>query len=72
MDEETVVITASEAESLEDHLEYYIFQAVRDNPDFDNINCLCNLVHVYEKCHEVAERRRTNRLFGLTESGAGE
>ena len=58
MNEEAVIITASEAESLEDHLEYYIFQAVRDNPDFDNINCLCNLVHVYEKCRDLAKKAR--------------
>lgn len=72
MDENSVIITASEAESLEGHLEYYIFQNIRDDADFDNMVCLCNLVHVYEKCHEVAERRRTNRLFGLMESGADE
>lgn len=58
MNEEIVIITASEAESLEDHLEYYIFQAVRDNLDFDNINCLCNLVHVYEKCRDLAKKAR--------------
>ena len=39
-------------------VEYYIFQSVRDNPDFDNINCLCNLVHVYEKCRDLAKKAR--------------
>lgn len=58
MDEEIVIITASEAESLEDHLEYYIFQSVRDNLDFDNIDCLCDLVHVYEKCRDLAKKAR--------------
>ena len=58
MDENIVIITASEAESLEDHLEYYIFQTVRDNLDFDNIDCLCDLVHVYEKCRDLAKKAR--------------
>ena len=58
MNEEIVIITASEAESLEDHLEYYIFQNIRDDVDFDNINCLCNLVHVYEKCRDLAKKAR--------------
>lgn len=48
-----VELTNDEAESLAEHLEFYLIQNIRDDVDFDNINCLCNLVHVYDKCKAV-------------------
>ena len=48
--DEVVVLTKQEAFSLANHLEYYIMQEVRDAPDYDNIDYLINLVHVYERC----------------------
>lgn len=50
-----VELTKSEAAALEDHLEWYIIQEIRDDADYDNMQRLVDLVHVYEKCNrEVA------------------
>lgn len=54
MDE--VKITNDEAASLANHLEYYIMQEVRDaGVDYDNLDYLINLVHIYEKCKKFAD-----------------
>lgn len=45
-----VKLNKDEAEALEDHLEWYIIQEIKDDADYDNIQRLVNLVHVYEKC----------------------
>ncbi|MBO4543568.1 MAG: hypothetical protein J5725_10360 [Bacteroidales bacterium] len=45
-----IEITNSEAASLKDLLDFYIFQAIRDDPDADNMVWLANLVHIWEKC----------------------
>lgn len=46
-----VELTPEEARSLEQHLEWYIIQEIKDSPDdYDSIGYLTNLVHVYEKC----------------------
>jgi hypothetical protein len=45
-----VELTKDEAEALEDHLEWYIIQEIKDDADYDNMQRLVSLVHVYEKC----------------------
>ena len=50
-----IEITESEAKSLFNHLEYYIIKEVQDDVDYDSMEYLSNLVHVYEKCKEVAD-----------------
>lgn len=46
-----VELTQEEAAILANHLEYYIIQEIKDSPDdYDSIDYLTNLVHVYEKC----------------------
>jgi len=45
-----VELTKDEAEALEDHLEWYIIQEIKDDADYDNMQRLVDLVHVYEKC----------------------
>ena len=48
-----IELTNEEARCLEQHLEWYIIQEVKDNPDYDSIEYLARLIHVYEKCKEV-------------------
>ena len=47
-----VELTKDEATCLKNHLEWYIIQEVKDDEDYDNIDFLCNLIHVYEKCKQ--------------------
>ena len=49
-----VELTKAEAESLALHLQIYLLQEVRDDPDYDNLDYLLNLVHIYERCKEAA------------------
>lgn len=43
-------LTPEEARTLEQHLEWYIIQEIKDDADYDSIGYLTNLIHVYEKC----------------------
>jgi len=45
-----VELTKDEAEALEDHLEWYIIQEIKDDADYDSIDYLTSLIHIYEKC----------------------
>lgn len=45
-----VELTKAEAETLKDHLGFYIIQEIKDDADYDNIDYLMNLIHIYEKC----------------------
>ena len=47
-----IELTKAEAEALKNHLEWYIIQEVKDDADYDNMQRLVSLVHVYEKCKE--------------------
>ena len=49
-----ITITAEEARSLEQHLDWYIIQEIKDCDDYDSIGYLTNLIHVYEKCKAVS------------------
>ena len=52
--DEVVVLTKPEAINLANHLEYYIMQEVRDaGEDYDNIDYLINLIHIYERCKKM-------------------
>lgn len=46
-----IELTKAEAEALKNHLEWYISQEVKDDTDYDNINYLTSLIHIYEKCN---------------------
>ena len=50
-----IELTREEAEALKNHLEYYIIQEIKDCSEYDSIDFLCNLIHVYEKCKEASE-----------------
>ena len=49
-----VILTHDEAECLKNHLEWYIIQEIKDDVDYDNIDFLCNMIHIYEKCKREA------------------
>lgn len=52
--DEVVVLTKQEAINLVNHLEYYIMQEIRDaGEDYDNIDYLINLIHIYERCKKM-------------------
>lgn len=50
-----VTLSKDEAEALYNHLDYYIVQEIKDDPEYDNIKYLLNLVHIYERCKEVSK-----------------
>ena len=56
-----VKLTKDEAEALEDHLEWYIIQEIKDDPDYDNMQRLVSLVHVYEKCKEEVDNAKEDQ-----------
>lgn len=45
-----VTLDKSEALNVAEMIEWHIFDRIRNDPDIDNINWLCDMVHVYEKC----------------------
>lgn len=50
-----IEITKDEAESLMEFIEVNIFDIIRNDPDFDSIEWLCNIASVYNKCKEGIE-----------------
>ena len=54
-----IELTDVEADALKNHLEWYIIQEIKDCAEYDSIDFLCNLVHVYEKCKEVTDNSTT-------------
>ena len=50
-----IEITKDEAESLVDFIEMNIFDMIRNDPDVDSIEWLCNIASVYRKCKEGDE-----------------
>lgn len=45
-----VTLTKEEAISLASHLEYYLLQEVRENPDYDNLDYFIQLCDIYKRC----------------------
>lgn len=50
-----IELTTEEAISLASHLEYYLLQEVRDNPDYDNLDYFIRLCDIYKRCKAVDE-----------------
>lgn len=50
-----IELTKAEAETLATHLEWYIIQEIKDDSDYDGIDYLIRLIHVYEKCKEKSK-----------------
>ena len=55
-----VELTKDEAACLKYHLERYIIQEIKDDIDYDSIDFLCNLIHVYEKCKQEEDDAKTD------------
>ena len=50
-----IELTTEEAISLASHLEYYLLQEVRDNPDYDNLDYFIHLCDIYKRCKAAIE-----------------
>lgn len=45
-----VTLDKDEARNIAEMIEWHIFDQIRADPDIDNIEWLCNMVHLYERC----------------------
>ena len=45
-----VTLTKEDAAALETHLQYYILQAVREDPEYDNLDYFIRLCDIYKRC----------------------
>lgn len=52
--EEKMELTKNEAYAIAEFIDMNIFDAIRNDTDWDNFKNLINLVHVYEKCCELS------------------
>ena len=50
-----VKLTHDEAECLMNHLEISILQEIKDDPDYDSMDYLVNLVNIYRKCRKEVD-----------------
>lgn len=57
-----ITLTKDEADALANHLEWYIIQEVKDDEDYDNIQYLAALLHVYERCKEESMKNTAKVL----------
>lgn len=48
-------LTKSQCDNLAEFIECHIFDAIRDEPDIDNIAWLIDMVDAYKKLKEVAD-----------------
>lgn len=48
-----IEITIDEAKVLEEFIDLYFFDAIRRDPDIDNMNWVSTIVHIWEKCKEA-------------------
>ena len=52
---DNVTLTRDEAQCLFTHLDFYILEEVKNDPDYDNVQYLSSLVSVWQKCKPVWE-----------------
>lgn len=45
-----IELTKEEAIALANHLDYYLLQEVRDDPDYDNLDYFATLAIIYKRC----------------------
>lgn len=57
-----ITLTKDEADALANHLKWYIIQEVKDDEDYDNIQYLAALLHVYERCKEESMKNTAKVL----------
>ena len=58
-----ITLTKDEADALANHLEWYIIQEIKDDEDYDNIQYLAALIHVYERCKEESKRKPVKQSY---------
>lgn len=51
-----IEITKEEVKVLEEFIELYFFDAIRNDKDIDNMYWVQSIVHVWEKCKEAGEQ----------------
>lgn len=50
-----IELTKEEAIALANHLDYYLLQEVRDDPDYDNLDYFIRLCDIYKRCKAATE-----------------
>lgn len=50
-----VTLTRDEAECLMNHLDRSILNEIKEDPDYDSMIYLVNLVNIYQKCKEAVD-----------------
>ena len=50
-----VTLTRDEAECLMNHLERSILNEIKDDPEYDSMQYLVNLVNIYQRCEEAVD-----------------
>ena len=50
-----VTLTKEDAAALETHLQYYILQDVREDPEYDNLDYFILLCDIYKRCKAAAK-----------------
>lgn len=53
MDDRMPILTKDEAYAVAEFIDSNIFEAVRNDPEWDSFQALRNLIHAYEKCCEA-------------------
>ena len=56
--ERMIDLTKEECESLIDILELNLFNIIREDSDFDNIECLCNICMAYKKMKAYVDKEK--------------
>lgn len=47
-----VTLDKDQARNIAEMIEWHIFDQIRSDAEIDNINWLCDMVHIYEKCRQ--------------------
>lgn len=48
------MLTKDEAYEVAEFIDTYVFDAIRNDPNWDSFQALRNLIHAYEKCCEIS------------------
>lgn len=65
-------IEKDEAYAIAEFIDFYFYQAIRDNPDIDSMRWAKNVIHVYEKfCKASGYVGTTEESSGNTEKDNG-
>lgn len=59
-------LTKNEAYAVAEFIDFNIFNAIRNDPDWDSMYALRNLIHAYEKCCILSG------YIGVTDTKPGE